>query len=224
MRDRNGIYSIAFCTALVVLVWAYSVFTDYFGRRGDDYFRAQTAQHQLQKETFARELAEARLRDFAQEVAAVLPDQKGLEDSFQKVASLKQVTRAPASFGLDLSGVKMEKAKGLFRDKKYAEAIKEFENIVDLYPTSPQTIEAMFLINESAFLIKDDRKVVKSTDFMVSHFPQDNYTGYALLRLGQTSERNAQLDEAHELYQTVGRSFKDPKLKSYAKELSGQLE
>lgn len=226
MSSKNGSFVIGVTAVLIALVWSYSAFTRYFGVRDDDYYRARQLEARLKNESFAREVAEARLRDFAQDVAAVLPaeSQKRMTASFDKVSALGQVVREPAAVKIDLSGVRMEKAKALFRKEKFADAMKEFEGVVELYPASPNSVEALFLLAESAFLAKDDRKVIGTVDFMVSQFPQNDYTGFALLRLGQVSERNSQFDEALEIYRTVARTFKNSQIRQSANELAKELE
>ncbi|MNT14759.1 hypothetical protein D3C72_1497750 [compost metagenome] len=77
---------------------------------------------------------------------------------------------------------------------------------------------------ESYFLKRDFRESLTQIDEMVSQYPDNDLTGYILLRMGQISEMNSQTEEASEIYKTVLKSFKNNDLKTQAKRLAQGVE
>lgn len=224
MKSRH--FFLITCLSIVCgLLWSYSVFLKYFGEHGEDQIRVTSYARQIREERFARDLAEARLRDLGQEVASVLPSDKAAKLARQGYAldNLAMAVREPASIPLELSGVRLERAKRLFNEKDYKGAASEFEKITRDYPTSPKAIEAYFLLTESAYLQKDEKKVVEVADLLVSQYPDHELTGFALLRLGQINESNHREEEASEIYRAVMRNFHNPQLVEQAKRMSQAL-
>lgn len=226
MKSRQGFF-LVFCLSLVAgLLWSYSTFIGYFGEHSDDKYLAENYARKLQRERFEKELAEARLRDLSQEVAAVLPaaSDKKLAAAGYDLRNLASTVREPAAVRLDLSAVQMESAKRLFSEKNYREAANGFEKVIRDYPASPQAVESYFLLAESSFLLREERKVVEIADLMVSQYPDNELTGFVLLRLGQINERNNRAEEAAEIYRLVGRNFKNTALVEQAGRLAKALE
>ena len=68
------------------------------------------------------------------------------------------------------------------------------------------------------------RLVTEVIDEMVLQFPDHELTGFILLRLGQISEHNNQIEEAQEIYRTVANHFPQKPLKQQALVLLKSLE
>lgn len=222
MRSRNNLF-LTLCLVLTAgLVWSYSAFDRYFASHSEDDDRAEVISQQLREERFRRALAESRLRDLSVEVAGALPDKDISSNS--KLSNLRQVLREPAAASLDLSGVIFERAKEKFAGKKYVEAFREFRRLREEYPLSPHAIESAFLAGESAFLAGENEKCIEMTDLMVEQYPDNELTGFLLLRLGQLNENNARPAEAGEIYRTVQKNFKNPALIDQAKRMAKALD
>lgn len=226
MKSRNALFLVTCLSIVCGLLWSYSLFLKYFGEHGEDKMRADSYARQVRQERFARELADARLRDLSQEVSSVLPSEKSAKLASQgyDLNNLATTLREPASIPLDLSGVRLEKAKRLFGDKNYKGAASEFEKLAKDYPTSPNAVEAYFLLAESSYLLKDEKKVIEIADLMVSQYPDHELTGFALLRLGQINEGNNREEEAAEIYKAVTRNFRHPALVEQAKRLEKSVD
>lgn len=226
MRSRNGLFLVTCLGIAAGLLWSYAQFVSYFGENGEDRFAVESVSRKLREERYRRELSEARLRDLGQEVAAVLPSaaHQRLASQGYELRTLASVVREPAAVKLDLSGVRMERAKRLFSLQKYAEASREFEDLLSDFPSSPNSVEAYFLLGESSYLQRDEKKAVEIADLMVTQFPEHELTGFILLRLGQINERNNRVEEAAEVYRTVEKSFGNPALIEQARRLAKALE
>ena len=133
--------------------------------------------------------------------------------------------RTPASDeALDLSPALYERAKKNFKSKNYDKAIEEFYKLLNQYPLSLYSIEARFFIAESYFLKKDYRSSIEEIEQMVTQFPHHDLTGFILLRLGQISESNNQVEEASEIYKMVTENFKNEDLRKQAKKMIQNIE
>ena len=84
--------------------------------------------------------------------------------------------------------------------KRTAEILGEFvQNYAD-YPNLP---EAYFLLGESDFYTGQLEQSVKSIDALVTHFPETEFAGYGLVRLGHIFEKQERPEEAEEMYNVV---------------------
>lgn len=226
MKSRNAFFLITCLGIVSGLLWSYTVFLEYFGENGEDRIRADAYARQLREERFERDLAEARLRDLGQEVAAALPKASELKlaKNGYDLNRIATAVREPAAVSLELSGVRMEKAKRLFNEKSYKDAAREFEKIAADFPSSPLAVEAYFLLAESSYLLRDEKKVVELADLMVSQYPDNDLTGFVLLRFGQINEHNNRDEEALEIYRTVGKNFRHPALAEQARKMAQAVE
>ena len=133
--------------------------------------------------------------------------------------------RAPASIEqLDFSAVILERGKKYFSSGKYEVAGKEFEKLKNQFPASAFQIQARFFLAESLYLQRDFKKCTEVIDEMVLQYPDHELTGFILLRLGQISEHNNQIEEAQEIYRTVATHFSQKPLKDQALTLLKSLE
>lgn len=216
---------VVFCLCLTVgLLGAYNIFAVFFNGHQEYERRLSSLQKQVDDERFSNSLLTYQLKDFQQSVAQILPENKKLQAKYE-LKNLASSVRSPASeVALDLSPVLFEKGKKYFSSKSYDKAVREFEQLAEKYPLSNHTVEARFFIAESYFLKKDFRNCLHEIDAMVSLYPDNDLTGFILLRMGQISEYNNQVEEASEIYHTVLKNFKNEKLKLQAKKLAQNVE
>jgi TolA-binding protein len=73
------------------------------------------------------------------------------------------------------------------------------------------------LLNESFFSLNRWEEVIKTTEKMVEIFPDNEMTGFALLRSGKVYEMQDKPSQALEIYKTVLRVFPSRDLASQAK-------
>jgi tetratricopeptide (TPR) repeat protein len=224
MKSQNALF-LVFCLSLTVgLLAAFNIFTAHFNGHQQYEARLESAQSNLQQEKFHNTLLVHQLKDFQQTVAQVLPDNQKLQAQFQ-LKNWASVVRVPASVDyLDLSGALFEKGKKNFAGQEYDKAIRDFNRLLKEYPLSQHTVEARFFVAESYFLKKDFRESLSQIDEMVSQYPDNDLTGFILLRMGQISEYNSQTEEASEIYKTVLKNFKSEELREQAKKLAKNIE
>lgn len=224
MKSQNSLFVI-FCLCLTVgLLGVYNVFIGYFNGHQEYEMRLSALQQKVDNEKFNNSLLSYQLKDFQQTVAQVLPDNKNLQAKYE-LKNLASSVRAPASDeAIDLSPVLFEKGKKFFNSQSYDKAIRSFNDLVEKYPLSNHSVEARFFIAESFFLKKDFKSCLQEIDTMVSQYPDNDLTGFILLRMGQISEFNNQTEEASEVYNAVQKRFKNDQLKQQARKLAQSIE
>ena len=224
MKNQNSIFMI-FCLSLTVgLIAVFSYFVQYFNNGKQYQARVAQLQKNIEQQRLSNTKLSYQLRDFQQTVAQFLPENKALQAKLDE-KNLASAIRMPASEQkLDLSSVVFERGKRFFSEKDYDRAIKEFRKISDEYPLSAFNVESRFLTAESYYLKRDYKNSLQIVDEMVTLYPDNDLTGYILLRMGQMSEVNNQYDEASEIYRTVQKNFKNDKLKAQAKSLAKNLD
>ncbi|WP_413578675.1 tetratricopeptide repeat protein [Bdellovibrio sp. HCB290] len=224
MKNQNSIF-VVFCLCLTIgIVAVYGVLVGHFNGHQKYEMQISALNQKIEKEQFDNSLLSYQLKDFQQTVAQVLPDNKTIQASYE-LSNLASAVRTPASdSGVDLSPVMYERAKKYFTQKNYDKAISEFNGLLEKYPLSSHGVEAHFFIAESYFLKKDFRNSLAQIDDMVTQYPDNELTGFILLRMGQISEYNNQVDEASEVYNTVLKNFKNEDLRKQARKLANSVE
>ncbi len=223
MRSWNQFFFM-FCLSLTTgIMWAYMEFATYFNSGWESKREAKNLQQKLEDSEFRFSLLQHQMKDLEQTVVAEIPKEK-LKKS-ETIRDLGLNLRAPASIQhLDFSSVLLEKGKSYFSLGKYEVAGREFEKLKNQYPSSAFQIQARFFLAESLYLQREFKKCTEVIDEMVLQFPEHELTGFILLRLGQISEHNNQVEEAQEIYRTVATNFSQKPLKEQALTLLKSLE
>ncbi|WP_413581467.1 tetratricopeptide repeat protein [Bdellovibrio sp. HCB288] len=224
MKNQNSIF-VVFCLCLTIgIVAVYGVLVGHFNGHQKYEIQISALNKKIEQEQFDNSLLTYQLKDFQQAVAQALPGDKTLQAKYE-LNNLAAAVRTPASESkVDLSPVVYERAKKYFNQKNYDKAISEFNGLLEKYPLSSHGVEAHFFIAESYFLKKDFRSSLAQIDDMVTQYPESDLTGFILLRMGQISEYNNQVDEAAEVYNTVLKNFKNEDLRKQARKLANSVE
>jgi TolA-binding protein len=223
MRVSNSLFLIVCLSITVGLLAGYNEFSNFFNQGKEYQVQVRQLRQQVEKEEFRNTLLRNQLTDFKQSVAVALPPNSALKSQVAnyELKNFASGLRVPASESqLDLSGIIFEKGKKLFSEQKYDKSIKEFRKVVEDYPLSRYKVESHFFIAEAFFLQKDYKSSLDLIDQMVQQYPDNDLTGFVMLRMGQISELNNRLEEASEIYKTVQLSFKNDQLKAQARKLS----
>lgn len=182
----------------------------------------------LEKERFKRELARYELQDFRQHVATLVPNAvKGKENSFEgfQIRSLASVVAATGrQVSIERASSMFERAREAFRAQKYADSNRSFEQLIKLYPESAHVIESHFLLAEGYYQVKNYEACLSTVDSMMAKFPDNELTGYALLRLGKVFEAQERMEDAADVYHAVIRSYGDKSLKQQATSMLRSVE
>ena len=218
-KSSANLFFSVFCLVLAAaLAHSYSLFAAYFSPERDLVRKVAELESKVEREALKRSLAEARLSDYRFQVAKVLPkNAPGLR-------SIASVSVEPVR-EMDLSGVLLERGKESFNKKNYSEAIFAFKELVNKYPSSSHVVMAHFFLAESYFLLSKPEDALNEIQFMMSQFPDDEKTGFIMLRMGQILEARERYAEAAEVYRTIQREFSSHHaLKNQAKELLSKVQ
>lgn len=158
--------------------------------------------------------------------------QMTLSQKFPKMISTpelnhwKQTIRAPAQdSGFELSSEIMAKGKQLFLEKQYSQASVEFSKLIEQFPVSSSIVEAHFLQAESYYLEGKYDSALDVIDQMMSRFPENELTGYIMLRFAQILKATKHEIEAAEVYHTIIIHFGNiPQLKKQAADMLSLIE
>lgn len=211
MKSRTNLLFISFCLGLLaILVEVNSYFQGYFSDSKEYLKISQQLQIENERERLKTALVKNQLHDFEQDIARVLPtDQLRITNSKDyQLKMLASSVRLPASAeGVDLSSVLMEKGKSELKKEQYSSAAKVFQEVIQKYPISSQVVEAHFLLGESYFQSGKFDECLDVVYEMMNHFPQNEMTGYLMLRNAQILANRKRAAEAAELYRVVIRQF-----------------
>lgn len=163
---------------------------------------------------FRSQLLEHELRDYQQQVATLVPaaiEGKNSRDAYplRQLASIAgggdliQIERASGLF---------EEAKKAFREKNLEEASDLFGRLINRFPVSAHVIEAHFLMAETYYQQKEYADAVATIEKMIDLFPENELTGYALLRLGKIYEIQDRPEDAGDIYRAVQANFRQADL------------
>ncbi len=219
-------YFLTTCLATLTFNMAiFAVFVDHFSVRKDQLAVIERLKSELSQERFSSKLTLFQFKDFQESVALALPARQDLQFKSEQLRGLASIVRPDSSESkFDLSGVYFKRGKKYFKEREYSAAMREFERVLNLYPLSMYTIESNFFLTECLFLLKDYKKTLQQIDKMVLNYPDHELTGFSLLRMGQISEIHHQIEEATEIYKTVGQNFKDQDLIRQAKLMAENIE
>ncbi|MFZ4403995.1 MAG: tetratricopeptide repeat protein [Pseudobdellovibrionaceae bacterium] len=190
------------------MLYAYNQFNSYFN--SDAIFKDEIAalKSQVENEKLKNTLISYQTLDFQQNVAVLLPQSAKVIAKNDWSKTFSQVLRAPASINaIDTSEILFQRGKSAFAEKDYASATKLFIKLNEDYPLSPYKVHAYFYIVEMSFLKKEYKKATTDIEFMVDLFPEHELSGWALMRLGEISEKNYQYQEAAVIYGLVKDNF-----------------
>lgn len=175
----------------------------------------------------------AELKNLKSELASVQTEKAKIAyqfEDFRQNAALhwpearKRDYRWPASVTVDLSTTIYEKARKLFQEQKWEEALKNFEKIETDFPYSKWIVEAHYYACETHFQVRDYKASSDCISQMVELFPENPLTGFQLMRLAQMHEINGQMSEASEIYRIIENQFSEPILKKQSRESLSRLE
>lgn len=179
----------------------------------------------VEKKEFELRVARSQLEDVKIETLAVLEKEGVLPANSLVLQNLRSHLRSPASIPLmDMSLLEAEKIKKAFREKNYFEVTEMAEDFLEKNSQSVMVPEVSFFASESYFLNKQYGKAISSIEKMTNQFPDHIMTGYALLRLGQISEKADQVDEAVSIYKIIKFQFKDKGLVNEASVRIARIE
>jgi TolA-binding protein len=208
MEKGNSLF-IIFCLVLTMgLMESYYLFQEHFSPVHENQRQISKLKKQVELKKLEVAELEARIYDFQQQVALQLPALQQIEKSPKTLPlrSLASVTQKPLE-GFELSGILNERAQIEFRKKDFKSSAQTFRSLIQKYPTSPLVIQAYFFLAESLFLSGQQQECLDIIDQMISLYPDQELTGFIMLRMGQVLQVRNRSEEAGEVYRTVMQAF-----------------
>jgi tol-pal system protein YbgF len=169
---------------------------------------------QLEHELHARDRDFAkfqmRLAEYKDAVAAsglIIKDQTPWTDSKREIASvMADIPGKDLSFALDDKS-DFEKAKKIFLSEDYQRSAELFSDFTDKHPDSRFLVQAYYFLTESEYHNDDFERATKAIDTLVTQFPETEYTGYSLVRMGMILEKQDRVEDAADIYERVKTGF-----------------
>ncbi len=175
---------------------------------------------ELKNQELKTMLANYELEDYRQYLALVLPNEiRNNSPANYQLRNLASVVKEPLSDNLAIERASslLSKAKKAFEGKDYVGSNKLLHNLIEDYPDSIHSVEAHFLLIEGQYQSQDFENCIASIDDMLTLYPENELTGYAMLRLGKIFESQDRVEDAVEVYKALIRDFKSEKLQSQAR-------
>ncbi len=227
MRSKiNFIFLIFILCLLVGFLQMNAFFREYYSDSKELIAEAHGFQEQIEREKLHTAIAQNQLLDLREEVAKSLPagSVKIKNTADYRLKELTQVLREPTSdAAIDLSSVLMERGRTEFKKQDYEKAAKVFREMIEKYPASSQVIDAHFLLGESLFQTGNYDACLDVVYEMVNQFPENEMTGYLMLRNAQILTFRKRSGEAGEIYNLVRQKFSNPGLKEQARRLASEI-
>jgi TolA-binding protein len=156
------------------------------------------------------------LFEFQQTVAASLP--KALPKNPQtleqyQLRKLASVIQTGDTLQILKGSSLLEEAKKQFRKKEFRKASANLAHLIHDYPDSSLLLDAYFLQSEALFQLKKYDDSLSVIESMVTLFPENEATGYALLRLGKIYEQQERSEDAADIYRAVIKHYSTNDLK-----------
>ncbi len=212
---KNSVF-LTFCLMIVtIFVSAHALFRDSLSPVDGLRSKIEELEREKREAEFQAQLAEHRLSDFQQDVATLLPSAiKGRENDAAgyPLRQLASVQLEPEGMMIERASGLMDKAKKAFRDQDLERAMSLFSKIISKYPDSSHLAEAHFLLAESQYQHNDYEAAIATIEKMIDLFPENELTGYALLRLANIFEAQDRLEDAGDIYRAVLNNFKQKEI------------
>jgi TolA-binding protein len=209
---NTNLFLVTVLTITTAFAGFYVQLREYFNPLKESQAKVAFLQKKIEEERFKHLLTSYDLADFKSYVGTILPEaiqKKGAGEKSYQLRTLASVVQSGSSESISaLKGKTLfESGKQNFRLKKYDEAAKAFQSLLQNHAYSPNIPEALFLLVESKFMLKQYEDCIVYTNKMLDVYPELELTGYAMLRLGKVYELEDQAENAIEVYKTVLQAF-----------------
>lgn len=209
---RNSIFLSAMSILFIGWISILGIFRTHFAKQDVEKERIPILQAALERERLRSDILKEQFVDFKVHVATILPealDQYEKKEQGFPLRSLASVVQKPKTDKLveGLSVAPFERAKHEFSNKNYEESAQLLQKYIREYPFSSKLPESYFLLMESYYQDKNFGDCTKTIDAMVRHFPENEMTGFALIRMAKIMEEQGRNRDASDIYRTVLKSF-----------------
>ncbi|MEQ1878059.1 MAG: tetratricopeptide repeat protein [Bdellovibrionia bacterium] len=209
----------------VGLMQWYYVAQKHFGGEAQMKANVEEMRLTLEQEKLQHALARQELREFKQQVAAVIPEIEDEDQDAYSVRNLASIVVNPDfdKIKIEKAATLMERGRAQFRAGNYERSNDIFNTLLVRHPDSIHVVEAYFLTADGRFREGQYEECLKTVDTMVNLFPEHELTGFALIRMGQVLTQRDRIEDAEQIYRTVLENFKGPELTAQASQLLKEI-
>jgi tetratricopeptide (TPR) repeat protein len=213
---KNGIFVISILLLLLFWQWAFFELKGHFNGLKETRFEVAALKEQIQRASVRTELVQYQFDLFRQQVAKILPSMKQPESpgNYLQQRGLASVVQQPSEEFLMLAQFEstVEELRTLFEQRRYKQVIRKAKNILALNPVSPSLVTVYFILAESYFQSNELDSCLVIAQQMTRLFPEQEKTGYVLLRVGLFLKEKNRIEEARNMFSLVAHAFADEKL------------
>jgi len=95
------------------------------------------------------------------------------------------------------------KGKKYFLAGNYEEATEIFENFLKNYSENSNLPQVTYLLSESYVYLNQPESALRAIDLLITHYPETELAGYAMVRLGKLFNQQSRPEEAAEMFNIV---------------------
>ena len=203
----------------------YSAFQSHFS--GIDELQLQVTQlsRQVSRARAQASLARFHAENLRQTYASLAGENDQLKKSFsgRNLASIL-TSEGDQALEIEPAASLFSRGKSEFLKGHYATANEIFTKVKDNYPYSSYLVETYFLLSEGLYQTGEKESCLQIVKAMVNHYPENDLTGFALLRVASVMRERERNEDALEIYRSILRSFTNPELKKQAKTLMSEVD
>jgi TolA-binding protein len=213
----------SFCLSLTTAsVLFYGGAREYFNRPDQYLYQIDVLKKNLQREQYKHFLTQYEFEEFRAHVATLLPaaiKEKNSQEKSYPLRSLASVVQKSSGDNVRIVRAKaiFEQGKKEYFNKNYSAASALFKEILRNHNYSVHVPEAMFLLVQCHFQLREHDAVIELVNKMIDVYPEDELTGYAILRLAQIYRLRDRPGDAVGLYELVLKAFPYPDLTKMAR-------
>lgn len=178
----------------------------------------------VSEEKIKNEMLLARIEDFKQEIATHFPEQKNWDTKLRDIASVIPHSAYERKVDKAASQSLLDDGKKLFALMKYEEATQKFLDVISRYPDSPSQLEASYYLVSAFYMTGNKQEALNWSEKMLSQFPENRWTGRALLVMADIYRDQNRKNDMLSVYQTLMDSFDDEDLKKDVKKKMSSLD
>lgn len=182
--------------------------------------RLALAEKRLAEANFRERLALEDNQETREVIAQNLPSLlKGLPENsktYQMRTIASVVNSSSKALKIERASSLLERAKEEFRAQNFRDSNARLESLLKSFPDSIHGPEARFLLVEGYYQSNDYEACIEVVEQMIRLYPESELTGFSLLRLAKIYERRDRIEDAAEIYRSIGQNFTQIELRRQA--------